>query len=124
MDEAGHTHESSRYRRGWAGSDALPIARSAIIEAVSSALSSIGIEQRRRVAATLALFATPFMAVGVVAATGATTAVLTGFAALAFVVAVLLGLMTWGVVRSIKLDVTERRLPPGTRRAARGPAPR
>ena len=77
---------------------------------MSSALSSIGIEQRRRIAATLGLFATLFMAVGVVAATGATTAVLTGFAALAFVVAVLLGLMTWGVVRSIKLDVTERRL--------------
>lgn len=83
---------------------------SAIIVRVSSPLSGIPVAKRRRVAATLGLFAMLFIAVGVVGAAGPATALVKGFAAVALLVALLLGLMAWGVLRSIKQDLHERQL--------------
>jgi hypothetical protein len=77
---------------------------------VTSPLSDIEIEKRRQVAATLGLFATLCIAIGAVAATGATTALIKGFVVVALLIAVLLGLMAWGVLHSIKLDLDERSL--------------
>jgi len=77
---------------------------------VTSPLSDIEIEKRRQVAATLGLFATLCIAIGAVAATGATTALIKGFVVVALLIAVLLGLMAWGVLHSIKLDLSERSL--------------
>jgi len=77
---------------------------------VTSPLSDIEIEKRRQVAATLGLFATLCIAIGAVAATGATTALIKGFVVVALLIAVLLGLMAWGVLHSIKLDLNERSL--------------
>lgn len=58
-----------------------------------------------------------FVAVGAVAATGASTAVVKAFVVIALVVAVLLGLMAWGVLRSLKLDLAEQRLDSAIERA-------
>jgi hypothetical protein len=77
---------------------------------VTSPLSEIEIDKRRQVAATLGLFAMLFIAIGAVAATGAATAVVKGFVVVALVLAVLLGLMAWGVLHSIKLDLDDRAL--------------
>ena len=77
---------------------------------MTSPLSDIEIEKRRQVAATLGLFATLCIAIGAVAATGATTALIKGFVVVALLIAVLLGLMAWGVLHSIKLDLNERSL--------------
>jgi hypothetical protein len=77
---------------------------------VTSPLSGIPVEKRRHLAATLGLFAMLFVAIGAVAATGATTAVVKAFVVIALVVAALLGLMAWGVLHSVRLDVAERRL--------------
>ena len=77
---------------------------------MSSSLSSVAVEKRRQLAATLGLFATLFIAVGAVGATGASTALVKGFVAVALLVAVLLALMAWGVLHSLKQDLTERRL--------------
>jgi hypothetical protein len=77
---------------------------------VSSPLSGIALEKRRQFAATLGLFAMLFIAVGAVAATGATTATIKTFVAVALIIAVLLGLMAFGVLRSIRLDLAEQRL--------------
>jgi hypothetical protein len=86
---------------------------------VASPLSQIEIEKRRQVAATLGLFAMLFIAIGAVAATGPATAVIRGFVVVALVVAVLLGLMAWGVLRSIKLDRDEARLDAAIEQAVR-----
>ena len=51
-----------------------------------------------------------FIAIGAVAATGAATAVIKGFVVVALVLAVVLGLLAWGVLRSIKLDLDAQRL--------------
>jgi hypothetical protein len=77
---------------------------------VTSPLSQIEVDKRRQVAAPLGLFAMLFLAVGAVAATGATTALIKGFVVVALLIAVLLGLMAWGVMHSIKLDVSDRAL--------------
>ena len=77
---------------------------------MASPLSQIEIEKRRQVAATLGLFAMLFIAIGAVAATGASTAIIKGFVVIALVVAVLLGLMAWGVLRSIRLDRADEQL--------------
>ena len=77
---------------------------------MSSPLSGIDIEKRRQIAATFGLMAMLFIAVGAVAATTAATTLIKGFVAVALLVAVLLGLMAWGVLRSVKLDARERRL--------------
>jgi hypothetical protein len=83
---------------------------SAIIDGVSSPLSGIAVEKRRQIAATLGLFAMLFIAVGAVAATGADTAIVKAFVVIALLVALFLALMAWGVLRSVKLDVVDRRL--------------
>ncbi len=77
---------------------------------MTSPLSAIKVEKRRQLAATLGLFAMLFIAVGAVAATGATTATVKAFVLIALVVAVLLGLTAWGVAHSVKLDVADRLL--------------
>lgn len=77
---------------------------------MSSGLSAIPVAKRRRVAATLGLFVALFVAVGAVAATGRHTAAAPVFAGIAIGAAVLLGLIAWGVVHSIRLDETEARL--------------
>lgn len=77
---------------------------------VNSSLSGVPIAARRRLAATLGLFAVLFVAVGAVAATGRGTAAAPAFSAVAIVVAVLLALIAWGVQRSIRLDLAEQRL--------------
>lgn len=85
--------------------------RSAIIERVTTTpLSGIAVEKRRRLAATLGLFAMLFVAVGAVAATGASTGMIKAFVVIALLVAVFLALMAWGVLRSVRLDVAAQRL--------------
>jgi hypothetical protein len=110
MDEAGDTHEASGYRATIRRSDALAGTASAIIERVTSPLSAIAVEKRRQLAATLGLFAMLFIAVGAVAATGATTPTVKAFVLIALLVAVLLGLTAWGVAHSVRLDLADRKL--------------
>src|SRR3954452_15075555 len=62
MDEAGYAHVGQGYR-------------SRILDFVNSALSTVPIERRRRLAATLGLFAVLFVTVGIVATTGSTPGV-------------------------------------------------
>lgn len=76
-----------------------------IIDVVSTPLSSLSVPRRRHVAATLGLFSVLFIAVGAVAATGTRTTVVTVFVVIAFVIALLLALMAWGVLHSISLDL-------------------
>lgn len=71
-------------------------------------LSAVPLAKRKQLAATLGLFATLFVAVGAVAATGPGTAVVRAFVVIALVVAVLLALIAWGVVRSITDEATAR----------------
>jgi hypothetical protein len=110
MDEAGDAHGFSRYLAGKCGSDALPADVSAIIERVTSPLSAVAIAKRRQFAATLGLLAMLFIAVGAVSATGATTGLVKAFVVVALLVAVCLGLMAWGVLHSVRMDVAEQRL--------------
>jgi hypothetical protein len=77
---------------------------------VTSPLSGIAVEKRRQLAATLGLFAMLFIAVGAVAATGATTGLIKAFVVIALGGALLLALMAWGVLRSVKADLSARRL--------------
>jgi hypothetical protein len=74
---------------------------------VTSQLSAIPAAKRRQLAATLGLFAMLFLAVGAVAATGANTAVTKTFVVIALVVALLLSLVAWGVLHSVKLDAAK-----------------
>ncbi|WP_460605295.1 hypothetical protein [Jatrophihabitans fulvus] len=92
---------------------------------MSSPLARIPVVKRRQLAATLALFATLFVAVGAVALTGATTVVLKVFVGIAFAVAVFLAFLAWGVANSIRIDTAatdEARLDDAIERAvlARG----
>ena len=75
-----------------------------------SPLSEIPEDKRTQLAATLGLFASLFVAVGAVAATGPGTPVVQAFVVIALVVAVLLGLIAWGVLHSVRADRSERRL--------------
>jgi hypothetical protein len=77
---------------------------------VTSPLSGIAVEKRRQLAATLGLLAVVFVAVGAVGATGAGSALMKVFVAISLLVAVTLALMAWGVVRSVRLDQSDRRL--------------
>jgi ABC-type nickel/cobalt efflux system permease component RcnA len=77
---------------------------------VNSALSGIPVDRRRRLAATLGLFAVLFVAVGIVATTGSTPGVVRIFSAVALTVAAALGLMAWGVAHSIKIELADQRL--------------
>jgi hypothetical protein len=110
MDEAGHTHESPRYLGASGESVAPPTGPIGIIVGVSSPLSEIDVDKRRQVAATLGLFAMLFIAVGAVAGTGADTAVIKVFVGIALLIALVLGLLAWGVLRSIKLDLEAQQL--------------
>jgi hypothetical protein len=85
-------------------------APSVIIDVVTSPLSGIAVEKRRQLAATLGLFAMLFVAVGAVAATGAETALIKAFVMVALLTAVLLALIAWGVLRSVKLEQADHRL--------------
>ena len=71
---------------------------------MAGSLSDVAVPKRRQLAATLGLFATLFVAVGAVAATGPGTAVVHAFVVVALVVAAVLGLMGWGVLHSIRAD--------------------
>ncbi|HET6876636.1 MAG TPA: hypothetical protein VFH38_03830 [Jatrophihabitans sp.] len=77
---------------------------------MSSPLSAIPPHKRRLLAATLGLFATLFVAIGAVAATGAHTAALQAFVVVALVVAVVLALLAWGVAHSVRVDAADRAL--------------
>jgi hypothetical protein len=77
---------------------------------MTSPLSGIPVAARRRVAATLGLFVALFAAVGAVSATGRDSAAAPVFAGIAIGVAVLLALIAWGIVHSIRLDESESRL--------------
>lgn len=117
MDEAGDTHDGQGYRQG-ARPDARPArggrttraGSSRILVGVNSALSGIPVDRRRRLAATLGLFAVLFVTVGVVALTGTTPGVVRVFSAIALAVSAVLGLAAWGVVHSITVDLAEQRL--------------
>jgi hypothetical protein len=77
---------------------------------VSSPLAGIALEKRRRFAAALALLATLFVAVGVVASTGDAPGIVRLFSAILLIVAVLLGSIAWGVAHSVKIDLADARL--------------
>lgn len=77
---------------------------------MSSPLSTIPVEKRRQLAATLGLFAVLCVAMGVVATTGRAQTIIRIFSAVMLIVAALLGLAAWGVVRSIQADLAEQRL--------------
>jgi hypothetical protein len=97
MDEAGDAHVCQRYR-------------SRILDLVNSSLSVIPVPRRRRLAATLGLFAVLFVTVGIVATTGSTPGVVRVFSATALSIATLLALMAWGVSHSVRSDLAEQRL--------------
>lgn len=82
---------------------------SRILLAVTSPLSGIPLPRRRQLAATLALFAALFVAVGAVAMTGRPATVRV-FGGVALAIALLLGLMSWGVMRSIRVDAADQAL--------------
>jgi hypothetical protein len=73
-------------------------------------LSRIPIAKRRQLAATLGLFSVLFVAVAAVTAIEPSTTALKAFLVIALVIAVVLALMGWGVVNSIKRDLAEQRL--------------
>lgn len=77
---------------------------------MSSPLSGLPVDKRKQLAATLGLFASLFIAVGAVAATGPGTAAIRAFVVIALVVGILLALMGWGVVHSVRVDSADRTL--------------
>ena len=77
---------------------------------MSSPLSGLPVDKRKQLAATLGLFASLFIAVGAVAATGPGTAAIRAFVVIALVVGILLALMGWGVVHSVRVDTADRTL--------------
>jgi len=97
MHEAGYAHVGQGYR-------------SRILDSVNSALYEIPVERRRRLAATLGLFAVLFVTVGIVATTGSTPGVVRVFSAVALSIAAVLALIAWGVSHSVKVDLAEERL--------------
>jgi len=107
MDEAGDAHEVRGYRPG---STSLVPLSSVIIVDVTSPLSGIAVEKRRQLAATLGLLAMLFLAVGAVSATAKVTAVTTACIVVSLVVAVLLSLIAWGMLRSVRADAADRRI--------------
>jgi hypothetical protein len=77
---------------------------------VSSRLSRVSTSGRRRLAATLLLFAALFAAIGVVSAFGRASAGAPAFCAIALSLAALLGLIGWGMQRSVAIDLADERL--------------
>jgi hypothetical protein len=104
MDEAGYAHEVRGYLRRGIG------CASRIIGEMSSPLSRVPIAKRRQLAATLGLFSVLFVAVAAVTATEPSTSALKAFLVIALLVAVVLALMGWGVVNSVKRDLADQQL--------------
>lgn len=77
---------------------------------MSSSLAGIPVHKRRQIAGTLGLFAALFIAVGAVAVTGTSSALLTVIVVIAFVVGAVLAVLCWGVAASITDDVADRQL--------------
>jgi hypothetical protein len=77
---------------------------------VSSSLSGIPVAKRRHLAATIGLFAALFVAVGLVATTGTSPGVVRVFSAISIGIAVILALIAWGVMHSVKVDLADQSL--------------
>ena len=77
---------------------------------MSSPLSGLPVDKRKQFAATLGLFAALFIAVGAVAATGPGTPAIRIFVVIALVVGLMLALMGWGVVHSVRVDAAHSTL--------------
>jgi hypothetical protein len=77
---------------------------------MSSPLAGISIDKRRHAAATVGLFAMLFVTIGAVAATGRSSAAAPVFSIVSLVIAVLLGMIAWGILRSVSNDLAEQRL--------------
>ena len=77
---------------------------------MSSPLSGVPIAKRRQAAATVGLFAMLFLTIGLVAMAGRSGSASPVFSAVALVIAVLLGMIAWGTVRTINADIAERRM--------------
>jgi len=123
MDEAGDAHERLRYPAPTVPSVSVtqrlgyparlrPIHDVGHNHPMGSPLSNVPIGMRRRAALTVGLFAALFVAIGAVSATGRGSAAPV-FAAIAFVVAVLLALIAWGTQHSIKIDSSDEALDRG-----------
>jgi len=77
---------------------------------MSSPLAGIPTERRRRAAATVGLFAMLFLTIGTVAATGRSSQAAPVFSAIAIVIAVFLGLIAWGLARTVRADLAEQQV--------------
>ena len=77
---------------------------------MGSALSSVPVAKRRQLAATIGLFAALFVTMGLVATTGSAPASVRVFSAIAITVAVVLGLISWGILHSIRTEVAEQQV--------------
>lgn len=71
---------------------------------MASSLSRVPVEKRKQLAATLGLFSVLFVAVAAVSATGPGTVTIRVFMTVAVLAAVVLALMAWGVVASIRVE--------------------
>jgi hypothetical protein len=80
------------------------------LDFMSSPLSGVPIEKRRRAAATVGLFAMLFLTIGIVAAAGRSASGAPVFSGITISIAVLLGLVAWGMIRSIGADLADREL--------------
>ena len=81
-----------------------------ILRGVSSQLSSVPIERRRRAAVIAGLAAALLVAVGVVPWTGPAPVAIRAVATLALLVGVLFALVGWGLLASVRADAAELRL--------------
>jgi cytochrome c-type biogenesis protein CcmH/NrfG len=72
-------------------------------------LTSVPIERRRRAAATAGLFAALLLVVGVMPWVAPAPSVLRVLATIALVAAVLVGLVVWGLLTSVRADQAESR---------------
>ena len=77
---------------------------------MTSPLSGVPVAQRRRMAATLGVFAVLLLAVGIVSVAGPDVPAAPVFAVIAFVAAVLLALVAWGMLRSVRIDEADAQL--------------
>jgi hypothetical protein len=74
---------------------------------MSSALANVPISRRRRAARSAALLAAVMVAVVIVAWARPAPGIIRIFAVLALAGAVMLGLMAWGLLRSVRVDEAE-----------------